>query len=119
MMVRIKINRTHLADSINFIKNDNVQVTLITCFDKVVQNQMLKRVHATQKYDKAPADEISYLVPSVHFQHQETNLSHSSLFLQQICSTLRVHSQSEVGERYLTSSKHDEQVSGIVLAGYM
>lgn len=81
---------------------------------------MLKRVHPTQKYDKASADEISYLVPSAHFQHQETNLSHSSPFLQQICSTLRVHSQSEVGKRYLTSSKHDEQVSGIiVLAEYM
>jgi hypothetical protein len=37
MMVGIKINRTHLADSINFIKNDNVEVTVITCVDKVAQ----------------------------------------------------------------------------------
>ena len=84
------------------------------------KNQVLEKVHPTQKYEKASTDEISYLVPSAHFQHQETNLSHSSPFLQQICSTLRVHSQSGVGKRYLTSSKHNWQISGIiVLAEYI
>jgi hypothetical protein len=52
MMVRIKVNRTHLADSINFIKNDNVEVTMITCVDKVAQ-KVLERVHPTQKYENA------------------------------------------------------------------